>query len=255
MPRDPEQISEAFVADMESCWGEDLVSVILYGSGARDDFIPGRSDLNFLVLVRDLEPERLRSLQQKVKRWRKERVAMPVLMRPEMVQTALDSYPLEFLTMKGAHRVLKGTDALAGLVFQREDVRLQCERDLRGKLLHLRAGAIECEGKRDRMAELIRSSLPAMTALFQGLLFFAGRPAAVWGNDLLEAGRDAYNLDTVLFQELSRVRFEKRPPSKEVLQGLIARYLREVERLVEMIDAGGLKPQAAGDSGSQGARI
>jgi len=238
--KDPEQVSARFLADMETAWGENLASVVLYGSAARQDFVPGRSDLNFLVLVRGLQAERLLSLQSRAKAWRKLMIAMPVFMRPEMLPTALDSYPLEFLTMQAAYRVLQGEDPLESLVFRREDVRLQCERDLRGKLLHLRAGAIECEGKRDRMGALIRISLPAMTAIFQGLLFVAGRPHRMWGNDLLDAGCDAFGLDVTLFHELALVRREKRLPSAEVLSGQLVRYLREVDRLVEWADAGGL---------------
>ena len=59
MEKDPERIGRDFVADVEACWGDDLVAVVLYGSAARADYVPGRSDLNFLVLVTGLEPERL----------------------------------------------------------------------------------------------------------------------------------------------------------------------------------------------------
>jgi hypothetical protein len=239
--KDPEQISREFVADVEGCWGGDLVAVVLYGSGARADFVPGRSDLNFLVLVAGLEPERLMVLQDHAKRWRARRIAVPIFMRPEMVRTALDSYPLEFLTMQGSYRVLKGEDPLAGLDFRHDDVRLQCERELRGNLLHLRAGAVSCAGKRDQMADLIRASLPAMTAIFQGLLFLAGRRHALWGGDLLNACQDVFGLDLPLFQDLLGVRLSKRPPAKEVLKDFLARYLREVERLVDMVDAGELQ--------------
>ena len=149
MSRDPEAICQAFVRDMQGGWGPDLVWVILYGSAARDDFVPRRSDYNFLVVVKDVAPDRLRTLGDAAGRWRKDRVAAPVFMRPEMIPTALDSYPLEFLTMKAAYRVLHGEDPLRELSLRPEDVRLQCERELRGKLLHLRAGAIDTQSKRE----------------------------------------------------------------------------------------------------------
>ncbi|MFC1572000.1 nucleotidyltransferase domain-containing protein [Candidatus Eisenbacteria bacterium] len=240
MPKDPERLSAEFVTDMVSLWGDELASVVLYGSAARNDYVPGRSDLNFLVIVRDPDPVRLLSMRSMVKRWRKERVALPIFMQSGKVAAALDSYPLEFLTMKGAYRLLTGEDPLKDLSFDREHVRLQCERELRGKLLHLRAGLVDCEGNRNRMTDLIRASLPAMTAIFHGLLFLSGRPQGVWGNDLLDAGHDAFGLDTVLFHELQRIRITKRPPSKEVLEDLLVRYLREVERLVDQVDAGSL---------------
>ncbi len=245
MAKDPEAISRQFVADLEASWGEHLASVVLYGSAVRDDYVPGRSDLNFLVLAEQMGPGELALLRPFAKRWRQARIAWPVFMRPAMVATALDSYPLEFLTMKASYRVLAGSDPLADLTFRREDVRLECERELRGKLLLLRAGSVDCEGKADRMAALIRDSIGALTAIFQGLLFVAERPYAVWGNDLLEAGRDAFGLDAVLFHRLGLVRFEKRLPGRVELAELLGGYLLEVERLVDWVDAGGLREAQA----------
>ncbi len=245
MAKSPEEICSEFVGEMKDCWGSDLVSVVLYGSAARQDYVPGRSGIDFLVLVRDIDPRKLLGLQSRVKRWRKERISLPVLMRPEMIQTALDSYPLEFLTMQAGYRVLFGDDPLARLEIEREAVRLQCERELRGKLLHLRAGVIDCEGKRDRMADLVRATLPAMSAILQGLLYLARRSHALTGIELQDAARDAFDLDTGLFHDLYRLKLEKKPPAQDALEQLLMRYLRELERLVEWADAGGIKEAQA----------
>jgi len=238
--KDPKKISETFVGDLQEIWGESLHSVVLYGSAVRDDYRPGRSDLNFLVLVKGLAPEQLIGAQKFWKRWRKQNISLPLFMRPEMVVTALDSYPLEFLAMKASYQLCFGADELAGLEFGREDLRLQCERELRGKILHLRSGLVDSEGKKNRMADLIRASLPAMLAIFQGLLFLAGRKPGVWGNDLLDVGRDAFNLDAALFHDVLRVRMEKSTPDKDTLADRLVRYINEVERLVNWVDAGGL---------------
>ncbi len=240
MAKDPKQISETFVADLREIWGEALDAVILYGSAVRDDYRPGQSDLNFLVLVKELAPEQLIAAGKYWKRWRKQNISLPLFMRPEMITTALDSYPLEFMAMKAAYKISFGSDPLAEIEFAREDVRLQCERELRGKILHLRAGLVDSEGKKDRMAALIRQSLPAMLAIFQGLLFLAGRKPGVWGNDLLAVGRDAFDLDDALFHELLRIRMEKGTPDKDTLANQLVRYIKEVERLVDWVDAGGL---------------
>jgi predicted nucleotidyltransferase len=243
--KSPEEICTAFVEEMKACWGHDLSAVVLYGSAARKDFVPGRSGIDFLVLVREVDPRRLLTLRSRVRHWRRDRVSLPLVMRPGMVTSALDSYPLEFLTMQAGYRVLHGEDPLRDLVINREDVRRQCERDLRGKLLHLRAGAIECGGKRHRIAALIRASLPAMTAILQGMLYVAGRPHALVGTELEDAGRDAFDLDTGLFHDLLRLRIEKHPPDRDTLEGLLIRYLRELERLVVWADSGGAVQAAA----------
>lgn len=239
MVKAPEQVSAAFLEEMRTHWGVDLSAVVLYGSAVRDDFVPGQSDLNFMVLVRDPEPLKLASLQRSVKTWRREKIAAPVFIQTDMLPTALDSYPLEFLSMKAAYKVLFGDDPLEALSFEQEAVRLQCERELRGKLIHLRAGLIESEGKADRMHGLIQASLPAFTAVFQGLLFVAGHPHALWGSELIEAASSSFDLDAALFHELGRMKRAKRAPGKEDLRNILAKYLREVERLTRWVDTEG----------------
>ncbi len=244
MAKSPEEICTAFVEQMKATWGPDLHSVVLYGSAARADYVPGRSGIDFLILLREVDPRRLIQLQKLARRWRGERVILPFFLRQDMVAEALDAYPLEFLTMQLGHRLLHGEDPLRDLVIDREDVRRQCERELRGKLLHLSAGAIDCGGKRGKMADLMRATLPAMTAIFQGLLFVAGKPHALVGTELQDAARDAFDLDTGLFHELYRLRIEKHPPGRDKLEGLLIRYLRELERLVMWADAGGVRQAA-----------
>lgn len=239
MAKDIEAQVAAFREEMTSHWGGALSSIVLYGSAVRDDYVPGRSDLNFLVLASELPPKKLMALQPHAKTWAKERIATPVFMRTDNVPLALDSYPLEFLSMKNAYRLVHGTDPIGELTFASEAVRLQCERELRGNLLHLRAGLVDCGGKRDRMHELIRASLPAFTAVFQGLLFVAGKPHGLWGHDLIETAGSAFGVDAALFHRLARVRTEKKTPSKEELGELLMRYVGAIERLTAWADQGG----------------
>ena len=44
-------------------------SVVLYGSAARGDFVPGRSDLDLILVTDDLSPARLSRLGEGEERW------------------------------------------------------------------------------------------------------------------------------------------------------------------------------------------
>ena len=48
-----EQLLNEFVERVQGAAGEDMVSVVLYGSAAQGDFHPEYSDLNLLCFVRD----------------------------------------------------------------------------------------------------------------------------------------------------------------------------------------------------------
>ena len=83
----------------------------------RGDYIRGKSDINFLIVTTEKgiqDPEKFFSLMSK---WRKKRIAIPVLLTREDICSSLEVYPIEFLSMKRHYRVVFGEDVLAGLAF------------------------------------------------------------------------------------------------------------------------------------------
>jgi hypothetical protein len=47
IPQKPEAIFSEFTKDYKRAFAADLLSIVLYGSGASGHYIPGKSDLNF----------------------------------------------------------------------------------------------------------------------------------------------------------------------------------------------------------------
>ncbi len=80
VPKKPEEIFAEITDEYQQIFGADLISIILYGSGAGEDYIPGKSDLNFLITLTDQGIERLDRALETVARWRKRNVAIPLFM-------------------------------------------------------------------------------------------------------------------------------------------------------------------------------
>ena len=78
-PQKPEEIFPEFTQDYQAIYGTDLLSIILYGSGARGDYIPGRSDLNFLIVLTEDGIKGLHRAFKVVAKWHRRRVATPLL--------------------------------------------------------------------------------------------------------------------------------------------------------------------------------
>lgn len=113
-------------------------SVVLYGSAARTDWVPGRSDVNLLVLVDDTSPAALRRLTPAVTAWHTKGFAPPLIMGREEWQRSSDVFPIEIADMQMGHRVLCGTDPVQGMAVDPVDLREAVEKELRGKLVRLR---------------------------------------------------------------------------------------------------------------------
>ena len=90
-----------------------------------------------------------------VAKWRKRNVATPLFLTKKYVSTSLDVYPIEYLNFQRNHILVYGMDILKDLEFNPDYVRLQCEREIKGKLLLLREAFIETSGKKFTLRELI----------------------------------------------------------------------------------------------------
>ena len=106
-PKFEKRLSE-FVKTVRDLLGDDLRSVILYGSAVRGEFDTRRSNLNLLVILNQVDYRHLALLASYTRKWRRQRIATPLVLSPHYVSTALDAYPLEFIDMQLDRRVLFG---------------------------------------------------------------------------------------------------------------------------------------------------
>jgi predicted nucleotidyltransferase len=236
IPLKPEEIFKEITDDYKTIFGTELLSVILYGSGARGDYIPGKSDINFLIILSDKGIEDLAKALETVTHWRKRHVAIPLLMTKDDVCSSLDAYPVEFLNLKRHYTLVFGEDILAPLSFQTHHLRLQIERELKAKILHLRKGYLESEGKERRLRELIKASLMAFISLFNALLTMKHMPVPDKIRDVIQAAAPVFGIDAPVFMKCADVREGRDRLSSAEIQTLIQDYLKEINRLCCFVD-------------------
>jgi len=242
-PKNPEEIFEPFCSDFETLYGDDLLSVILYGSCARGEYVQKKSDINFMLLLSENGIAQLGRALKTVEKWRRRAVATPLFLTHAYIETSLDTFPIELLSFQASYRILRGEDPLGSLVFNLRMLRLQCERELKGKLLHLRERFLETRGSARRIRELIALSLPTFFAIFQGIVYLHGKPPLASREALLCAMHEVLGLDAALFADLYAVRAgEKRPDTAGAI-ALMQRYIEEIRRLALAVDR--LEPDAA----------
>jgi len=237
IPKEPADIFESLCADFEALYGDDLLSVILYGSCARGEYVPGKSDINFMLMLSENGITQLGKALATVEKWRRRAVATPLLLTRAYIETSLDAFPIEFLNIQAAYRVLRGEDPLKNLVFDPRMLRLQCERELKGKLLHLRERFLETAGSARRIKELIGRSLPTFSAIFQAVVILHGRPVQPGRETLLSTMQQVLGLDQTLFADLYAVREGRLSLNAAGATALMQRYITEVRRLALAVDS------------------
>ena len=235
-PKNPEEVFDVFVKDLQEDYGSDLVSIILYGSGARGEYIPGKSDINFLVLLTEEGINNLSKAIPIVSKWHKHRVSTPLFLTEAYIKSSLDTFPIEFINIKSAHQVIYGKDVLQDLAFGKNFVRLQCERELKGKLLQLREHFLETEGNRGRIEELINGSLSTFFSLFQAVLFLLDKEPVIDKQTLIASMAEKTGLDQELFLELVAIKEGRKKLASGETLPFMEKYIKEIRKLSAFVD-------------------
>jgi len=171
-------------------------SAVLYGSAARDDYVPGRSDVNLILVVEDLSPAALRALGSAFAGWRKSKLEPPLVITRAEWDRATDSFPVEIADMRTGYEVLRGADPLRQLELAPTDLRQALEREFRGKLLRLRQGYAASAGDPAALGALAGRSAGTMMVLLRGLLTLLGRAVPKDPLQLAVAGAEALGVDS-----------------------------------------------------------
>src|SRR5262245_35125354 len=98
------------VEDLQATHGDNLASVVLYGSAAAGDHGELRSDYNLLIALNRITPEDLRLAQPPMREWQRLGHQLPVYFTVEELSDAADVFPIEFHQMANARAVLYGKD-------------------------------------------------------------------------------------------------------------------------------------------------
>lgn len=236
VPKNPEEIFEEFTEDFKNVFGSDLVSIILYGSGASGHYIPGKSDINFLIVVSEGGIDHLDRAFSAVARWRKRKVAMPLFMTRAEILSSRDTYPIEFLSMKRHYVLVSGEDVLGGLSFEPSHLRLQAEREFKGKLVHLRRAYLEAEGRARQIREIIKASFTAFISIFRALLYIKGIDIPQARRDIINTVAREYSIDPAIFLKCADIKEDIDRSADSEIHVVFKDYVREIEKLSAIVD-------------------
>ena len=196
----------SLVDDLRATHGDNLASVVLYGSAAAGDHIQLRSDYNLLIALNRITPEDLRQAQAPMREWQRLGHPLPVYFTVEELSDAVDVFPIEFHQMSQARVVLYGRDPFEFLRVSDTELRHQAEYELRSKLIQLRRLYIPASVSIDKLCDLMSDSLASFAALFRAVLILHGKEAPVAKPDCVRATVQLLKLDPLPFERIFDIR-------------------------------------------------
>jgi predicted nucleotidyltransferase len=236
IPKAPQEVFPEIIEDLKGVFGRGLESIILYGSGARGDYVAGKSDINFLVVLAADTALDLEKVLPLIPKWKKRSIATPLIMSRTFIASTLDVYPVEFLNMKRHYQVIYGEDALKDLAFDKPSLRLQCEREMKGKLLLLRTGFLETAGKTENLKRLLAASITAFLSIFNALLTLKDRKPPGGRREVVTVLAETFGIDATPFLRCIDLREGSKDLSLRDQKTVFESYVTEIEKLIKVVD-------------------
>ena len=161
-----------------------------------------------------------------------------MLTRQEL-DSSLDAYPVEFLAVRESGVVVCGEFDLASLAIVRDDLRLQCERDLRGLLIHARMATIRLGQDEKQLGRLMAAGSVRLATIARAAAFLLGEAPGGPAQELLERLSAAVGDEESVLTAIWKLRDEKRPRfSAQQMAGLM-KLLEAVVEKIDTLDSGG----------------
>jgi predicted nucleotidyltransferase len=229
------QINE-FISRLRAASGENLLSVILYGSAADGEFHPEFSNVNLLCVLRETTFATLAAMAPAVEWWTRQKHHAPLVLTREEMERSTDVFSIEFLDMKQRHRVLFGEDVLSGLQIPMHLHRAQLEYELREKLILLRERLLLATGDKKKLWDLMLSSSSTFTTLFRHGLIALGEMPPNAKRDVVQALAVRTPFDATAFLQLLDIREHKAETKQFDVTDTFARYLAAVQQVTAAVD-------------------
>ena len=231
-----DKLLDELVSRLKGAYGEELVSVVLYGSAAAGEFHEKFSDLNVLCVLKSIGLQELEKGEAAVGWWLKQKQPLPLFLSREEVENSQDAFPIEFLDIHHNRRVLYGEDVVAEIEIKTSQHRRQVEHEIRSKLLRLRERYLDLKGNKKELARLMLDSLPTFSTLFRHALILGGGEAPLKKREIFRGVAERFAIVAEPFMTLLETREGKRELADDEVKPLFQAYLTEITRMVAVVD-------------------
>lgn len=224
------------VSQLHAALGENLVSVVVYGTAiaAPGNVKPG--DYLTLVVADQFGVAELNKARPVVRAWVAQGFPLPVFFTRQEFVDSLDVFAVEFRHLKRAYRVLYGTDLIDGREAAKDNLRSQIEYELRGKLLRLRALYLPEGGSAERLTRLMTDSIVSFVRYLRPILEILGEAPPLGRLATVRRVGERLDLELSPLERILRLRDEPVQLLEAEAQDLFASYVDCLGKIIAAVD-------------------
>ncbi len=237
-PDDIATATRAWIKPLLAAAGDRFRALYLYGSVLEPGFDASVSDVNVLVVLSDLPFATLETCAARLgdpAAHSSGRLRFsPLVLTQRQIANSRDVFPLEFLDFGQRRALLDGEDVLAAATVSADNLRHQCEFELRSKLVTLRQAYLLSGAERGAAQSLTAQAAGGSAVLFRHLLTLRGLPQVEGREALAAAVARAYSVDP---EGLAAPFAARRSPADDAAaRRRLAAYIDALAALVDAVD-------------------
>ena len=225
-----------FVDAAQQAFGDDLRSVVLYGSGA-EGRLRASSDVNLLLVLSAFDRKKADAIRSQFAAADSAVRLRAMFLLQSEIQPASESFAQKFSDILRRHRVLFGADPFAGVTIPRSSVIWRLKQVLLNLTLRLREAYIDHGTAPEQISAIIADSAGPLRSCAATIQTLEGQPAVHPKEALINfvASLNEPGWDEVLAR-ISETR-ERELLSPDVADETLFRLIELAERLRARVDA------------------
>ena len=237
IPQSIQPVIIEFVHKLLKNSDDNVLSIVVYGSAAGVNYNHGVSNINIAVIVKNLDFSVLNQSLALVKWGRKHKISTPLFLTKEYILNSLDVFPIEFSEIKEQHKVVFGEDIFKDLDVPLKDVRLLCEQQVKGKLLHLRQAYLDIGSNPSVLKNLLLSALSDLVPVFRQLIILKGQKPVEQKEGMFEQLAKIFSLDPAPFLAVYHDKNRKTLIPSNQVEAHLQNFLSQLENLSRHMDS------------------
>jgi len=209
----------------------EITSIIIYGSAARYDFRPGKSDLNLMIIVKWINVPVLKAFLDPVYHGRRYGIS-PFFLTKENLYLAADAFPVKYLNIKEDYFVLLGEDCLKDIKIKTNYLKFRCLQETRNLLLHLRRNYLRGGGGGRSLTEIMSRTIGTFIETLR-ILLSLNQEKLLDRSKVIMAASKSFKIDEAILNKLMSLRDVSSPLQKDKAEELYDDYMAIVDDVAQ----------------------
>lgn len=236
LPGTVQQDLNQLCRDLESSLGDNLVSLILYGSLVHGEYTQDKSDANIIVVLNDVSIDALDEITKPYRNSQQGLRASLMVLTEDDLNRSTDVFPAKFLDIRDHHHVLTGKDVVSGMEISSEHVRLRLEQEIKNLLLRLRMFYLKRALATGGLQSILTHGISSFIHNLATLLRLKKGEAPEENRKVIEEAAEVMGLEAKPMLDALALKSGSSQLSGDALRGLYGEFLETVEKAAKVVD-------------------